>query len=343
MNPTATVEAPGRLSAEWSRWLAENLMLGMDATVLIEVLASAGQAPQETATEVQRLLVDPAFEAGRWIAERLRKTESLLGVYHDLSGLADPPGTIERRTQVTADEFVHRYAARNRPVVLTGGARQWPAVNTWTPAYLREHCGDETVEVMIGREADRHYEVKSEQHKRRMRFAAYVDMVIAADSTNDHYLVANNHFLDLPGTRHLLDDLQPLPGFLDREQPTGSVFLWFGPAGTVTPLHHDTLNVLLVQILGRKQVTLIPSVQLPLMYNDVAVYSAVDLDRPDPDQKPLFDGAERIEVLLDAGDALFIPVGWWHHVRSLDTSISTSFTSFTFPNDYRWYHPDIQR
>jgi ribosomal protein L16 Arg81 hydroxylase len=41
-----------------------------------------------------------------------------------------------------------------------------------------------------------------------------------------------------------------------------------------------------------------------------------------------------MQVVLEPGQALFIPVGWWHHVRSLDVSISVSFTNFLAPNDY---------
>jgi ribosomal protein L16 Arg81 hydroxylase len=41
-------------------------------------------------------------------------------------------------------------------------------------------------------------------------------------------------------------------------------------------------------------------------------------------------------VLLDPGQVLFLPVGWWHHVRSMDISISLSFTNFRAANDYVW-------
>ncbi|HEY0139226.1 MAG TPA: cupin-like domain-containing protein [Nannocystis sp.] len=33
---------------------------------------------------------------------------------------------------------------------------------------------------------------------------------------------------------------------------------WFGPAGTVTALHHDTSNILFFQVVGRKRYRLYP-------------------------------------------------------------------------------------
>jgi ribosomal protein L16 Arg81 hydroxylase len=332
-----------RLDSAARRWLAENLMLGSDMKVLTDTLTATGYDRAEAQQEAEAIVASPIYQAGQWVTGRLRKSESLLNVYRQLSSLTDPPGTIERRSPVTADEFLHGYYARNRPVILTGLARGWPAYRLWTPDYLRGRCADEEVEVMNGRESDDRYEVNSESHRERIRFADYVDRVTSTANSNDSYLVANNHFLESPGTRGLLDDLQILPEFLEPAPPGGSVFLWFGPGGTVTPLHHDALNVLLVQIRGHKRVTLIPSVQLPLVYNDIAVYSEVRLEEVDEARYPLFAAADRIELTLEAGDAIFIPVGWWHHVRSLDVAISTSFTGFAFPNDYPWQHPDVRR
>jgi hypothetical protein len=43
------------------------------------------------------------------------------------------------------DRFVRDYKSKDLPVVIKGGARHWPAVGKWTPAYFAEHFGDKTV------------------------------------------------------------------------------------------------------------------------------------------------------------------------------------------------------
>jgi ribosomal protein L16 Arg81 hydroxylase len=132
-----------------------------------------------------------------------------------------------------------------------------------------------------------------------------------------------------------------LPEYLDPSNPTQNVFLWFGPAGTVTPLHHDLMNVLVAQIFGRKRFTLIPPEQTPYLYNNVGVYGEVDCGNPDFVRHPLYRQARPLDVVLNPGDVLFIPVGWWHYVRALEVSIMISYTKFRFANDYEWFHPNV--
>lgn len=47
---------------------------------------------------------------------------------------------------------------------------------------------------------------------------------------------------------------------------------------------------------------------------------------------PLARNARTIEVALDAGDILFVPLGWWHQVTSLDFSVTLTYTNFLWPN-----------
>ena len=89
-----------------------------------------------------------------------------------------------------------------------------------------------------------------------------------------------------------------------------------------------------VQILGKKKVTLIPAFQVPSLYNDKGVYSAIDFPEVDMKKYPLMANATPMEIIIEPGDALFIPIGWWHCVESLDVSISLSFTNFNIENAF---------
>jgi ribosomal protein L16 Arg81 hydroxylase len=169
----------------------------------------------------------------------------------------------------------------------------------------------------------------------------YVEMVQSTTATNRFYLVGTNDLLQRPGAALLWEDIGALPSFLNPRERLKGASLWFGPAGTITPLHHDTMNILFTQIVGRKQLVLVPPTQTHLLYNDLNVFSEVDAERPDLQRFPRFARATPVTVLVEPGQALFIPVGWWHHVRAIDVSISVSFTNFAFPNSYRWMNPLI--
>ena len=50
-----------------------------------------------------------------------------------------------------------------------------------------------------------------------------------------------------------------------------------------------------------------------------------------------------INPTIGPGEAIFLPVGWWHHVEALDVSISMSFTNFDADNDFvSDYPPDTR-
>ena len=45
-------------------------------------------------------------------------------------------------------EFM-RFVAKNTPFVVRGGAATWKATQTWTPAFLSQHLGEEPVNVAV--------------------------------------------------------------------------------------------------------------------------------------------------------------------------------------------------
>ncbi|RKO92611.1 hypothetical protein BDK51DRAFT_31422, partial [Blyttiomyces helicus] len=105
---------------------------------------------------------------------------------------------------------------------------------------------------------------------------------------------------------------------------------WFGPRGTVSPLHTDPHHNLFAQVVGEKYVRLYPPSETQKVYpHEEAVLlgntSQVDVESPDLAEFPLFATATYLECVVEPGDLLFISVGWWHYVRSLSLSFSVSF------------------
>ena len=58
---------------------------------------------------------------------------------------------VERRSELTPQEFRQRYFVPGIPVVLEGAAAEWPAIKKWTPDYFSLLCGHEETKVLDGR------------------------------------------------------------------------------------------------------------------------------------------------------------------------------------------------
>jgi ribosomal protein L16 Arg81 hydroxylase len=189
---------------------------------------------------------------------------------------------------------------------------------------------------MTGRAADPRYEINAHRHRTDMRFDAYIDKVYSGKVTNDYHMTASNIFFQRPETQPLLNDVTAFPPYLKPSVDGRQCFLWFGPAGTITPLHHDTSNILMAQVKGRKRYRLIPPEQWQYVYNNFGVFSDVDCEAPDLGRHPEFRNATVSDIVVEPGEVLFMPVGWWHHVRALDVSMTVSFTDFVYPNHFLW-------
>jgi Cupin-like domain len=321
---------------EWRRWIAEGILKRIPTRQLIESLVQNGFEPRVAASEVAAVSAHPYVMAAERNAQQLQKLEEMLDVHRNVSSLSCGRQGVERHGPISRGEFLEWFYATNRPVILTGLMSDSRALATWTPDYLKQTCGEAVVEIMSGRNQDAQYEMNCDQHKQTTRFADYVDMVTRGGESNDCYLVANNGFFGRPEAQPLFHDLSMFPEYLDASKAAGQVFFWFGPAGTVTPLHHDTMNILMTQVYGHKTVLLISPDQTHRVYNHVGVYSEVDPEQPDYERFPRYRQVDVMRADLEPGDALFLPVGWWHHVRSLSISITVSYINFAFPNHYDW-------
>lgn len=121
---------------------------------------------------------------------------------------------------------------------------------------------------------------------------------------------------------------RPGSGDDDNDDEDIAVNAWFGPRGTVSPLHFDPKDNLLCQVVGAKYLRLYAPRESEKLYpvdGLLANTSQVQVDAPDLDAFPAFQDAAYVECVLREGEMLYIPPRYWHFVRSLTTSFSVSF------------------
>lgn len=238
---------------------------------------------------------------------------------------------IERRKTISEDEFQTRYKAGRRPVIISDLIpSDWPALHKWNLPYLKQTCGEAVVQVLANRSENPDYETSYDRHRKEMLFAEYISWVEANPQSNDIYIHAQNGFMNTEVGKRLFPDI-PSFDYLEPTTAQGNTFFWFGPADTLTPLHHDNDDIMFVQVLGRKAWTLYSPRQEHLLYVKHTIFSDVNTDRPDLQQHPLFRFASGSSFILYPGEALFLPTPWYHRVRALDVSISLSHTNFRAP------------
>lgn len=267
---------------------------------------------------------------------QLAKREWLLETLEAQRSLAPKLVGIERRAGLTTDEFLGNYYAANRPVILTGEMADWPALEKWTPSYLKDKVGPKEIEFQGGRTGDPAFERQKDLHRSKAKFDDFIEMISKPGSANDAYMTAYNSAQNVDALAPLQTDMGELTKFLDPNKDNPFGMMWVGPAGTQTSLHHDLTNNLVAQLVGRKAIKLLPASEVGKLYNDCHVFSEVaDLDDPTIDLARYSRLSEVIiyDVVLYPGEAIFIPLGWWHQVKALDFSVTVTYTNFLWPND----------
>jgi len=313
-----------RLSLDWELWMIEQLLFTSQRDDIIQVLASQGIDPDIAAATVAELYEAPGFKR---LQARLGQARLALQLQHLQQSLAQQ--SVDVRADIGPDPFLHEHWVPSRPLILTHTMRHVRAVETWTLEHLARTYSDTDVQVNVQRtQATQSRDVENIQAVER--FATLVERIYAAPS-NEFYIVSRNGILSLPAFAALWDDLAPLPALLVPPEPPRGVALWLGPAGTVTPAHFDPHNVLLTQVEGRKRVRLAPRISVESHQHLDGYYLNGTLD-------DVF-GDDVVEVILEPGHALFIPVGWFHEVTALDPSMTLSFMNFAWNNNFHGLVP----
>jgi hypothetical protein len=322
------------LSPEWRSWLADNALAGASAADLLGALRGAGVPSRLARREVAGILTSPLLARSRDAQAAARRLELVARLLRDAARAA---ACIERRGALSAAEFLAHHVATSRPVVITDWMRGWPALERWTPTLLADRLGDVEIEVMVGDTTSPELRDRSNGPRRRLRLRDFLAHITDPAAPADLYLEAYNRALEQPDLAPLLEDLAFSDEVFDPARMATGVSLWFGPARTFTPLHHDTADILFCQVYGRKRLRLVSPLETSLLGGLRGMWAAAPLagllGQPD------HAGMEVPEVVLSPGEALYLPAGWWHEVEALEPSIHLSVMHFRHARDLSYYRP----
>ncbi|KAI9688029.1 MAG: hypothetical protein M1820_010317 [Bogoriella megaspora] len=324
------------------------LMLGLE-----EFLSTTPyNCSDDSELRVKRRKIDPSTSytkasdpSGKELAIRVKHTPSL-------------QRPISRQKAPSLHEFQqHLDKPTVTPLVITHALDHWPALNDparqWSNAdyLLRKTLGGRR---LVPVEFGRSY-TDAGWSQRIVTFAEFLQQCLlrdqsAADNVSDTdtsigYLAQHDLFSQIPPLRADISipdycySTPPAPDNPpDLDEPL--VNAWFGPGGTISPLHTDPYHNIFCQVVGYKYLRLYAPDQTPKLYPrgnddqgiDMSNTSQVDvkqfeLQSPSQSQDafPLFREANYVECVLGPGECLYVPRGWWHYVESLSTSFSVSF------------------
>lgn len=230
-----------------------------------------------------------------------------------------------------AEHFFSSIVPLQKPIVIRGFASHWPLVQAAqkTPrdfaTYLTRFYTGKKASILLG-----HPDING-------RFFYNEDMTglnyIKGDERLDLFLgrllelAEKDVYPAISIQNVLLNDM--LPGLVDENKtdlfPGVEPRLWVGNQATVCA-HYDGSDNLACVVAGRRQFILFPPEQVANLYPGSLNFtpagtpvSLVDLHNPDFERYPRFKTAldNAYSAELNPGDAIFIPMLWWHHVDSL--------------------------
>ncbi|KAM4656819.1 bifunctional peptidase and arginyl-hydroxylase JMJD5 [Amazona ochrocephala] len=233
-----------------------------------------------------------------------------------------PEDALPRLRCPSLEHFRDNYLIPQKPVVLEGIMDHWPCMRKWSVDYFRQVAGCRTVPVELGtRYTD------EEWSQKLMTVGDFISQYIVNEKSVG-YLAQHQLFDQIPELR---EDIS-IPDYCclgEGEEEHITINAWFGPEGTISPLHQDPQQNFLAQVFGRKYIRLYSPQDSENLYPHESQIlhntSQVDVEDPDLVKFPNFRKAVFQSCILMPGQVLFIPVKYWHYVRSLDVSFSVSF------------------
>jgi hypothetical protein len=232
-------------------------------------------------------------------------------------------GSIPRVKGIGKEQFREEYFVPQKPVVFEDLSENWPAYENWDFDYFREKAGEIVVPLYDGKPAKGRQ--KSHGPAMRVKMKEYIDILQKGPS--DLRMFFFNLLSNCP---ELVNDFKypDLGVKFFKKLPV----LFVGGEGAKVVMHYDMdlANNFHFNFAGRKKVILYPPDQTKLLYKvpySIVSMEIIDMDNPDFEKYPALAMAKGYEVILEHGDALFIPSKWWHFIKYETPCLSLTLRS----------------
>ena len=223
---------------------------------------------------------------------------------------------IEKKSGLNRETFAAEYLHPHQPVVFTDLMDNWKAKTNWTIDNLKKNYGHLEVPVVSPN--------YSKPGKGYMEPEMYMSLgeylTLLERGPMPYRIFLWNIFKHVP---EMCEDFQ-IPNIMDgffKDFP----MMFFGGKGAITPMHYDIdmSHVFLNQIHGRKRVVLFSPEQSAFLYHlPYSVASYVDINKPDYEKYPALTKAHGWETILEPGETIFMPSGYWHYIEYTDGGYS---------------------
>jgi hypothetical protein len=234
----------------------------------------------------------------------------------------NPTITIGKIEPISKEAFYEKYVSANRPVVISNLVNDWEALQTWTPEYFANRFSYVNAGVVPLRNGE--LDLSEERGSKIVNITVEESIKsVQAGKLTDGWAIAS------PIENFPLEMQQQCPPSVycaSGKFLRGRVFI--GPKGIVTSLHQDLFENLYTTVNGCKRITLFAPnspVYRHSPFSKLPNHAQVNPENPDYNRFPKFKNTNPIIIDLKAGETLYIPAFWWHHLRNTEPTIAVSY------------------
>jgi hypothetical protein len=233
---------------------------------------------------------------------------------------------LPRIRNLDRETYLREFVGKSHPVVFEGGALDWECCRKWNFEWIKEEYGKD--EAMLTERAAQDHQL---QHlETQIEYLTLADVIDGIDRGSMKYARFHPLLQRHPELRQDLDQkwladhvTNPRTSWMHMD------VLFLGGKGTETSTHNDFMENLFIQVHGQKKWRLYPFEHTPIFdppaNRSPYKFTSYDPAKPEDERYPMTRHMDYYETVLEAGDILYCPPYYWHHVSNPVKSIGVGW------------------